>query len=93
MAQLALRLIHNPSWAPLIMIKKLMLTVAWPSFLAASALEMFVFVLFDPSDGNWLGKSIELSRQGVYTISFFVFWLIALISGSLSVYLLESNAD
>ncbi len=48
--------------------------IAWPAFLMAGVLEMVVFALVDPADLHWAGAPIELSRQGVYTISFFVFW-------------------
>lgn len=50
--------------------------VAWPSFLMASVLEMLVFAVLDPADLHWLGQPVEMSRQGVYTLSFFAFWLV-----------------
>jgi hypothetical protein len=50
--------------------------IVWPAFLAACVLELLVFALVDPSELHWSGQSIGLSRQGVYTSSFFVFWAI-----------------
>ena len=58
--------------------------VAWPSFLMASVLEMLVFAMLDPADLHWLGQPVEMSRQGVYTVSFFGFWLIIGISSAMT---------
>ena len=48
--------------------------ILWPAFLVAGVLEMLVFALVDPADLQWLGAPIGLSREGVYTVAFFVFW-------------------
>jgi hypothetical protein len=73
------------------MTKKHVLTVAWPSFLVACVLEALVFVLFDPLDAHWLGQPIALTRQGVYTLSFFIFWALAAVSGSLTLWLFSTT--
>lgn len=52
------------------------LGIAWPAFVAASALEMLVFALVDPQDLHWGGQALAVSRQTVYTVSFFAFWAI-----------------
>lgn len=54
----------------------LLMRAAWPAFLAASVLELVVFALVDPHDLHWVGHTLELSRQAVYTLAFFVFWLV-----------------
>ena len=54
-----------------------MLWAAWPAFLAACALELLVFGFVDPNDMQWAGHPLALSRQGVYTVAFFLFWAIA----------------
>jgi hypothetical protein len=54
---------------------------------------MFVFVLFDPQDAHWLGRPIALSRQGVYSISFFVFWLLAMVSSGLTLFLSQDKSE
>lgn len=69
---------------------KQVLFVAWPAFMVACALEMVVFVFFDPLDAHWLGQPIALSRQGVYSISFFVFWALSAVSGGLALWLINS---
>ena len=48
--------------------------IAWPAFLVAAVLEMIVFAFVDPSELHWSGHSLDLSREAVYTITFFLFW-------------------
>lgn len=47
----------------------------WPSFVAAGAAEAVFFTLFDPSDLTPFGESMTLSRTGVYSLGFFLFWV------------------
>jgi hypothetical protein len=54
------------------------MTVAWPAFMAACVLELFVFAFVDPLDLHRGGVPLGWSRQGVYTVSFFVFWIVSL---------------
>ena len=58
--------------------------IAWPAFLMAGILEMLVFAMVDPQDLHWFGHSVQLSRQGVYTVTFFIFWLITMLSSGLT---------
>ena len=58
--------------------------IAWPAFLVAAVLEVLVFSVVDPQDLHWFGQPVELSRQGVYTLSFFVFWLVTMLSSGLT---------
>lgn len=58
--------------------------IAWPAFLVAGVLEMLVFAVVDPHDMQWFGQPIELSRQGIYTVSFFVFWAVTAASSALT---------
>ena len=64
--------------------------IAWPAFLMAGVLEMLVFALVDPQDLNWFGHAVELSNLGVYTLAFFVFWLVAMLSSGLTTLLAMS---
>lgn len=61
--------------------------ITWPAFLAACLLEALVFSMVDPSEVHWLGHQLEASRQGVYTTAFFCFWLIAMASNALVLWL------
>lgn len=58
--------------------------IAWPAFLVAAVLEMIVFAMIDPSDLHWFGSPLELSRPAVYTLAFFIFWIVAMVSSALT---------
>ncbi|MEY4258294.1 MAG: hypothetical protein RJA56_1195 [Pseudomonadota bacterium] len=58
--------------------------IAWPAFLVAGLMEMAVFAVVDPADLNWMGSSINGSREAVYTVAFFVFWALAMLSSALT---------
>lgn len=64
--------------------------IAWPAFLVAGVLEMIVFALVDPSDLHWFGQPLNLSRQAVYTLAFFVFWGVTMASSALTTLLAQS---
>lgn len=68
--------------------------VVWPAFLVAAVLEMIVFAMVDPGDLQWLGGTpLPWSRQAVYTVAFFVFWIMAMFSSALTLLLSRSSAD
>ncbi|KAF1049207.1 hypothetical protein [Xylophilus sp.] len=58
--------------------------IAWPAFLMAGVLEMLVFALVDPHELHWSGRPLALSREGIYTVAFFAFWAIAMVSSALT---------
>ena len=66
------------------MLKQRLMWIIWPSFLMAGVLEMLVFSMVDPEDMHWFGHQLDFSRQGIYTVSFFVFWLMTSLSGALT---------
>ena len=66
------------------MLSQRLMWIAWPAFLVAAVLEVVVFAMVDPKDLHWFGRPIELSREGVYTVTFFVFWGIAMVSSGLT---------
>ncbi|WP_114972196.1 hypothetical protein [Rhodoferax ferrireducens] len=72
------------------MLSQRMMWIAWPAFLVACVLEMVVFALVDPQDLHWFGQPVELSRQAVYTVAFFVFWGITMVSSALTTLLAMS---
>lgn len=61
-----------------------MMWIAWPAFLVAGVLEMLVFAMVDPADLHWFGQPLELSRQAIYTLGFFAFWLMTMASSALT---------
>lgn len=66
--------------------------VLWPAFLAAGVLEVLVFALVDPQELHWDGQPLMWSRAAVYTVAFFVFWGVAIVSSGLTA-LLALPAD
>lgn len=64
--------------------------IAWPAFLMAAVLEMLVFAFVDPSELHWQGQGLSLSREAIYTLSFFVFWGITMLSSALTTMLAMS---
>jgi hypothetical protein len=75
------------------MAKFRMMRVLWPAFLAACVLELLVFAVVDPSELVRSGPPLPITRQGVYTLSFFVFWAIAGISNAITLQLFKSAAE
>ena len=67
--------------------------VAWPSFLMAGVMELLVFAVVDPQSLSWFGQPFDMSRQAIYTISFFVFWLVISVAGALTVILSLSSTE
>lgn len=72
------------------MLSQRLMWIAWPAFLMAGVLEVLVFGMVDPQDLQWFGHPLELSRQGVYSLAFFVFWGITLFSSGLTTLLAMS---
>ena len=66
------------------MLSQRLMWIAWPAFMVAAVLEVLVFSVVDPQDLHWFGQPVELSRQGVYTLAFFAFWGITMLSSGLT---------
>jgi len=75
------------------MLAQRMMWIAWPAFLVAGLFETLVFAFVDPQDLRWFGHPLALSRQAVYSLSFFVFWILAMVSSGLTTLLSASPAD
>lgn len=68
--------------------KRLALQVLWPAFVAAGVMELLVFAHVDPADVHtFAGAPVELSRQAVYTLSFFGFWAVIAAAAAVSCWL------
>ncbi|OFZ90596.1 MAG: hypothetical protein A3F74_02475 [Betaproteobacteria bacterium RIFCSPLOWO2_12_FULL_62_58] len=65
--------------------------ILWPSFIVGGVAEAVFFTLFDPADLHVFGAPVALSRTGVYTLGFFVFWLFAAASSAFTCFL-QRNA-
>ena len=60
--------------------------ILWPSFLAAAGASAAVFALVDPQDIAIFGY-LQGERESIYTIAFFLFWLMAALSSALSLHI------
>jgi len=69
-------------------------SVLWPSFLAAVVLELALYSVLDPAALHWPGGStIELDSTAVYTLAFFVFWLVSAAAAGTTLLLSRSEHE
>lgn len=66
-----------------------LMCIAWPAFLMTVLLEGLVFTIIDPMDLHTVAEGFDLSRQGFYTLAFFVFWGVIALASALSIFLLN----
>ena len=67
------------------------IAVLWPSFLTAIVATGLFFSAFDPDDLFPFGQDTEVSRLGIYSIGFLLFWLITAVSGIGTLYFAVTN--
>ena len=67
------------------------IAVLWPSFLTAVVASGLFFSAFDPDDLFPFGADMEISRLGIYSIGFLLFWLIAAVSAFGTLYFAITN--
>jgi len=67
------------------------IAVLWPSFLTAVVATGVFFSAFDPDELFPFGADLEISRLGIYTIGFLLFWLITVVSGAGTLYFAITN--
>ena len=66
------------------MLNRRLMWIAWPAFLLAGVIEMLVFAMVDPQSLHWFGQPLALSREAVYTLAFFIFWILTMASSALT---------
>ncbi|MFV1972109.1 MAG: hypothetical protein ACC648_00185 [Thiohalobacterales bacterium] len=67
------------------------IVILWPSFLTAVIASGLFFSAFDPDDLFPFGADLEISRLGIYSVGFLLFWLIAAASGIGTLYFAITN--
>lgn len=67
--------------------------ITWPSFLVAGLIEVLVFAFVDPQDLHWWGHELDFSRQAIYSVAFFAFWALTLLSSALTTLLALSSEE
>ena len=81
-------------WPPSVQV---VAAIGWSSFLAASVGTMLVFAALDPQviitgvdRGEPGAEPWWLTRTGIYTLGFFLLWLVAAVAGALTFRLTQS---
>lgn len=69
------------------MMRQQLMWIAWPAFLVAGVLEMMVFAVLDPQLLTLFGEQVDWPREATYTISFFIFWAMLMLSSGLTLLL------
>ena len=69
-------------------IRRLLMSVLWPSFIMASVSMGVLFGLFEPGTLALRSDGIELSNTMIYTIAFFIMWLLGALSSGLTAMLM-----
>jgi hypothetical protein len=67
--------------------------ILWPSFIVGGVATAVFFTLFDPNELALFGANLGASRLAVYSIGFFVFWLLAAASSAMTCFFQRSSAD
>jgi hypothetical protein len=67
------------------------ISVLWPSFIMAIVASGVFFSAFNPSDLVPFNLDIDISPLAAYSIGFFLFWLLAFLSSSGTLYFTMSN--
>lgn len=73
----------KPHWSSILMV------VLWPAFLTASVATGVFFSLVDPFDLIILDGRVKLPALGAYTVGFFAFWLLGILSSWMTVLLVQ----
>ncbi len=74
--------------------RKLAMTVLWPAFLLAGALEALLFVVVDPAELRWFGgPAVGLSVPAVYTVTFLIIWALMSVSSWLTAMMLRDDSS
>ena len=75
------------------MLTRRLMWIAWPAFLIAGVIEMLLFAVLDPQSLQWFGQPMQWSREAIYTLAFFVIWVLTMISSALTVLLTLSSFE
>lgn len=67
--------------------------ILWPSFIVGGIAEGLFFTAFDPMDMTFFGEPLGWSRTAVYSVGFFVFWVICAASSAFTCFLQRTQAQ
>ena len=80
---------HQHSPASKAFLRSMLMVVLWPAFLMACVATGLFFSLVDPMELFILDERVHVHILGAYTIGFFVFWILGILSSGLTVSLLQ----
>ena len=80
---------HQHSPASKAFLRSMLMVVLWPAFLMACVATGLFFSLVDPMELIILDERVEVSILGAYTIGFFIFWILGILSSGLTASLLQ----
>lgn len=69
-------------------VHRLLMSILWPSFIMACVSMVVLFSQIDPETIVMHGEGVELSNMMVYSIAFFIFWILGALSSSLTALLM-----
>ena len=69
-----------------------LISILWPSFVTAIVASGLFFSAFDPKDLVPFNLDLDISELAAYSIGFFTFWIVALISSSGTLYFATVNS-
>ncbi|WP_230412116.1 hypothetical protein [Undibacterium hunanense] len=71
------------------LLRSMLMIVLWPAFLMACAATGLFFSLVDPMELIVLDRRLQMHVTGVYTVGFFAFWLLGILSSGLTALLVQ----
>lgn len=69
-------------------LRRLLMSILWPSFIMACLSSVVMFVLVNPDALILQANSAELSHGFIYSITFFIFWLLGTMTSALTALLM-----
>lgn len=70
---------------------RILMWILWPSFLVAGLAEGIFFTVVSPADLTFFGQPIAASDQAIYTVGFFILWVLCALSSALSIFILPGS--
>lgn len=67
----------------------MLMIVLWPAFLMACVATGLFFSLVDPMELIVLDERLKVNILGAYTIGFFIFWLLGILSSGMTALLVK----
>ncbi|MCH8618949.1 hypothetical protein [Undibacterium sp. TS12] len=80
---------HDTHTAPKPQLRSMLMIVLWPAFLMACAATGLFFSLVDPMELIILDHRLQMHEMGVYTVGFFAFWMLGILSSGLTALLVQ----